>query len=133
MRFVMLAVFAFFSLWAVAQTQGNVTVTQPDEVSRLLKKHIAVNEKTDGIPGYRIQIFSDSGNNSKRKAMRSKAKFRMSFNDLKAYIVFDAPYYKVEIGNFITRLDAQAVLRQLKDQYPGAYIVYEPEMEIPEL
>lgn len=133
MRFVMLAVFVFASFWAAAQTQGNVNVNQPDEVNRLIKKHIALNEKTEGIPGYRIQIFSDSGNNSKRKAMKSKAKFRMSYGDLKAYIIFDAPYYKVEIGNFITRLDAQRVLSQLKDQYPGAFIVYEPEMDIPEL
>lgn len=116
-----------------AQKSGNVTVHESYLVDDLVKKHVSINKQMNGIPGYRVQIFSDSGNNSKRRAMRAKADFLMKNDDYNAYIVFEAPYYKVEVGNFINHLNAERCLSNLKEKYPGAFIIYEPEMEFPEI
>ncbi|MCF8217874.1 MAG: SPOR domain-containing protein [Bacteroidales bacterium] len=133
LQFILIGLFLAVSLGSFAQAKGNVSIYEPDQVKRLIEKHIAVNESLDGIPGYRIQIFSDSGSDSKGNAMNAKAKFRKRYSDINAYIVFDSPNYKVEIGNFIHKLEAQRILHQIKDDYPGAYVVSEPEMEIPDL
>ncbi|MFO8055023.1 MAG: SPOR domain-containing protein [Bacteroidales bacterium] len=118
---------------ASAQTSGNVTVHEPQQLSTLLEKHRAINQKMDGIPGFRIQIFSDSGTRSRDKAQKAKANFRMKFKELDAYIVFDSPNYKVEVGNFVKRLHAEQALKELKSEFPGAYIVSEDEIDFPDL
>ncbi len=133
MKLWVAALFLIISTCVSAQQTGKVNMHQPSGLESLVEKHIAVNKKMEGIPGFRIQIFSDSGNNSKRRALQAKAKFRKSFSDIEAYIVFQAPYYKVEVGNFISQLEAERVLNKLKEFYPGAFIVAEPEMEIPEV
>lgn len=117
----------------LAQSQGNIQLVNASGANSLVKKHIAVNEEMNGIPGYRIQIFSDSGNDSRKNAMKAKAKFRMKNSDIKAYVVFDAPNYKVEVGNYISRLQAERFLHHIKNTYPAAFIVFEPEMDIPVL
>lgn len=122
-----------FSSQIAAQNEGNVTIHQSDLANQLIKKHIKINKEMSGIPGYRVQIFSDSGNNSKSEARKAKAEFLKNNSDYNAYIVFEAPYYKVEIGDFIKRLKAEKCLKKVKDEYPGAFIISEPEMAIPEL
>ncbi|MCF8330853.1 MAG: SPOR domain-containing protein [Bacteroidales bacterium] len=117
----------------LAQNQGNIELVNATSANSLVQKHISINKEMNGIPGYRIQIFSDSGNNSRKNAMRSKAKFKMKNSDIKAYVVFEAPNYKVEVGNFVSRLQAERYLHQIKEFYPAAFIVLEPQMDIPDL
>ena len=133
LRLIFIVFFLITCLGNLARAQGNVAIQEPDNVRELVKKHIAINENLDGIPGYRIQIFSDSGGDSKENAMKAKAKFLKRYSNINAYIIFDTPNYKVEIGNFIHKLEAQRILHQIKKDYPGSYVVSEPEMEIPEL
>ena len=47
---------------------GGVEVIVDPAITALVEKHIQVNQAREGIPGYRIQIFFDSGNNSKTRA-----------------------------------------------------------------
>ena len=122
-----------FAFNAQAQTNGSVQFDNAQHADELVKKHIAVNKNMKGIPGFRIQVFSDAGQNSRSRAVRFKAKFKKEYKDIKAYVVFDAPNYKVEIGNFLNRLDAERCLHQIKHEFPGAFIVIEPEMEIPNI
>ncbi|MGM0613037.1 MAG: SPOR domain-containing protein [Bacteroidota bacterium] len=133
LQFILIGFFVLACLGSFAQAKGEVNIHEPDDVKKLVEKHISINEELDGIPGYRIQIFSDSGSDSKGNAKKAKAKFRKKYSEINAYIIFDAPNYKVEIGDFIHKLEAQRVLHQIKNDYPGSYVVSEPEMEIPEL
>ncbi|MFW6019243.1 MAG: SPOR domain-containing protein [Bacteroidales bacterium] len=133
MQYILTICFLLAGLGSFAQAKGEINIHQPDKINKLLKKHIAINEDLDGIPGYRIQIFSDSGSDSKKNAMKAKAKFLKKHSDINAYIIFDAPNYKVEVGNFIHKLEARRILHMIKKDYPGSYVVSEPEMEIPEL
>lgn len=48
-----------------------------------------------------------------------------------AYITFRQPYYRVRIGDFRERSDANAYLRVLRERFPGAWVVIDtidPEM-----
>lgn len=73
--------------------------------------------------GYRILIFSQSGNHSKNAAIEAKANFEYIYPGYKAYISFEEPYFKVKVGNFHHRYDADIFLRTLKPDYPYAFIV----------
>jgi hypothetical protein len=103
--------------------EGVIRVQQDDRVDLLVSKHIQLNQNRKGIDGYRIQIFFDSGNNSKTKAQSIYEGFKAKYPDMRAYLSFKSPNYKVRVGDFRTRLDAQRFLNEINDQYPNAWII----------
>lgn len=110
-------------LSAQTSSEGSVKIIQDPAIDLLIQKHIRVNETRDGIPGYRIQIFFDSGTNSKLKARAVYEEFRRKYSATGVYLNFISPNYKVRVGDFRTRLDAFRFLRELQIYYPGAYVV----------
>jgi hypothetical protein len=76
-----------------------------------------------GMEGFRIQIFFDSGNSSKQAAMNVKRNFENRFPDIETYISFEEPNYKIRVGNFRTKLDAEGCLKKIAAQYPNAFVV----------
>lgn len=103
--------------------KGHIQVIQDDRVDLLVSKHIQINQNRNGIEGYKIQIFFDSGNNSKTKAQSIYEGFKAKYPDIRAYLSFKSPNYKVRVGDFRTRLDAQRFLNDIIDEYPNAWII----------
>jgi len=102
---------------------GNVEVIQDYKLDELLNKHLYYCQNYRFIPGYRIQIFFDSGNNSKKGALAIKASFITKYPDVEAYIIFQEPYYKVRVGDFRTRMEAEGFLEKIIEDFPNAYRV----------
>ena len=113
--------FLAFGLLATAQT-GRVTVVGDVAVDRMVERHVELNSRVKTIPGYRVQIASFSGTNSKTKAFDLRDSFVTDYPDVQAYIVFDEPNFKVKVGDFRTRLEAYAFLQEIKEVYKG-YII----------
>jgi hypothetical protein len=88
-----------------------------------VRKHIQINQNRKGMDGYRIQIFFDSGNNSKTKAQSIYEGFKAKYPDVRAYLSFKSPNYKVRVGDFRSRLDAQRFLNDINNEYPNAWII----------
>lgn len=102
--------------------QGQVRVVGDVSVSRMVQKHVELNTMAKTIPGYRVQIASFSGTNSKTSAFNLRDRFLLDYPTMQAYIVFDEPNFKVKVGDFRTRLEAYAFLQQIKETYKG-YII----------
>ena len=92
-------------------------------VSILLNKHIDYNTLRKGVDGYRVQIFFDSGNTSREDAFEVRSTIIKEHPHLNAYVIWQQPYYKVRVGDFLTKLEAQGLLEQLKTQYKNAFVV----------
>ncbi|HNW76534.1 MAG TPA: SPOR domain-containing protein [Bacteroidales bacterium] len=103
--------------------QGGETVIRDAALDRLVEKHIRYNEKISGISGYRIQIFFDSGTNSKPRGQSVYEAFSARYPEVPAYLTFKSPNYKVRVGDFRSRLDAVRFLQEVLPDYPGAYVV----------
>ena len=91
-------------------------------VNRMVEKHVELNNMVKTIPGYRVQIASFSGTNSKVSAFNLRDRFLLDYPTVQCYIVFDEPNFKVKVGDFRTRLEAFAFLQQIKETYKG-YII----------
>ena len=102
---------------------GNIRLIQDDKVDLLVSKHIQVNQNRKGIDGFRIQIFFDSGNNSKTRAQTVYETFLSKYPNIGAYLTFKTPNYKVRVGDFRTKLDAQRFLNEILPDYPNAWII----------
>ncbi|MBR1517493.1 MAG: SPOR domain-containing protein [Bacteroidales bacterium] len=104
-----------------AQSEG-LRIVGDVRVSMLVDKHIEMNERLNSIQGYRIQVASLSGTDSKNKAFALRDRLRESYPNVPAYVVFDEPNFKVKLGDFRTRLEAYAFLNEIKSIYPGTII-----------
>ena len=97
-------------------------------------------EKTDSaaflkIQGYRTQVFS--GNNqrkSKDEAFRKEKEIKELFPDVSTYVTYNAPFWRLRIGDFRSHEEAYHMQRLLMDAFPAyrkeMYIVRE-EVKIP--
>jgi len=102
---------------------SRVEVICDPSIDELVRRHIQVNQNSGGIPGYRIQIFFDSGTNSKTRGQSAYENFSARYPEVNAYLTFKAPNYKVRVGDFRTRLDAVRFLQEILPDYPGAYVI----------
>lgn len=86
----------------------------------LVKKHTEVREKVNR-KGYRIQIYFGA---DKTKAKEMKAKFLSRYSDkVHAYEIYEVPNFKIRVGDFRTRLEAYRFLKEIKAEFPTAFIV----------
>jgi len=130
-KVLFLILFCGLDLLLMGQDQaGEIKVIQDPRVDSLLQMHKKLNEKNPHIEGWRINIFFESGNNSKKMAVDAKAKFVQSYADVPCYVVFQEPYYKVRVGDYRTRMEAEKLLKELVPEYPNAFVV-EDEINFP--
>jgi hypothetical protein len=109
------------SLPNVSNAQS-VTFAQDSRVNTLVSRSIEFN-KIASVEGFRINIFFQSGNHSRNSAVSAQNNFSLRFPNMKSYVSFEEPYFRVNVGNFRTRLEAAAVLENLKAAYPQAHVV----------
>lgn len=89
----------------------------------LTMRHIRVNELKDGIDGYRLQLFSGSGTTARQEANTLRAEFLAKNPEVPAYVVYQAPNFKVRVGDYRTELEAIWLQRELEYFFPGAFVV----------
>lgn len=102
-------------------------VVADPRVKTAVSKHTEVNSRIRA-KGYRVQIYFGV-DNDKAKAVKSKF-LSVYADDAHAYVVYEAPNFKVRVGDFRTRLEAYRFLRKIKAEFPTAFIV-ETEIESP--
>lgn len=121
--FIMLCISATVS--AQSDTSG-VVVHKDPRIALLVKKHIEYNELSTRearryMQGYRIQVMSTKDT---KLANEAKTKLYQEFPELTTYLKWQAPFFKVKVGNFKTRAEAEEYLEQVKRFFPsGVYIV----------
>jgi len=114
---------------ALAQDEGSVVIIQDPAVDTLLQKHLEMNEtlllNTDNfaIDGFRIQIFEESGNKSSTRAREVMAEFSTKYPDIPVYLSWQAPNFKVRVGDFESRMEAEGFLNKIKRSYPIAWVI----------
>lgn len=96
-----------------------VTITQDPKFEQLLNEKRKINASTAVNERYKIQIFSGDA----EKAKKALNECRKNFADLDGTIVFNTPNYKVWIGNFRTRIEAERNLIDIKKQYENALLI----------
>jgi len=104
-------------------SSGKVEVVQDAKITQLAEQYRKMSINNPNIDGYRIQIFFDSGNNSKNKANSVKGEFEAAYPEVKAYLSYKEPYYRIRVGNFRTELEAIGFQKKIAADYPNAFPV----------
>ncbi|MEO1031797.1 MAG: SPOR domain-containing protein [Bacteroidota bacterium] len=121
LRHISIAISALFLSLNLAAQQGEVTIDQDRDIDKLLefKKDI----ETTKI--YKIQVYQSVDPD---KAQREKLNFLNAYGEWPVEIVWNTPNYKVWVGNFATRLEADRALAKIKKNYMNA-IIFRPKAE----
>lgn len=118
-----LITFSIITFWLCGMAQNTVQYDIEPAIENIQNDYIRTWNKVEEMNGYRIQIAAVTGTNSKSTAENEKATFQMHFPEMEAYISYMEPYFRIRIGNFLTRLDAYRFLQEIIPIYPNAYIV----------
>lgn len=112
--FIYTVLISLFSFANVAAQQGTVEVNQDKQIDALLTIKKSVNASG---ANYKIQIYS--GN--RPGADKAQSEFRSSFSEWSSTMEFETPNYKIWIGNFNTRLEADRALVKIKRKFAYAF------------
>lgn len=96
-----------------------IEVKQDPKFEQLLKEKRKINAGIVTNTRYKIQIFN--GNNELSK--KALIDFKSEFKDYDATIIFSTPNYKVWVGNYKTRIEAEKNLKIIIKKYPNALII----------
>jgi vancomycin resistance protein YoaR len=102
----------------VAQEE-KVTITQDPKFEQLLNEKRKINSSITINDRYKIQIFNGDSENSKKTLLD----FKKENKEMDATIVFSTPMYKVWVGNFKSRIEAEKNLNKLKKKFPNAFLI----------
>lgn len=114
-----LLIFSLFFSVNIFSQESNVTVTQDSKIEQLLNEKRKINASITVNDRYKIQIFTGDSENSKKTLIQ----FKKENKKMDATIVFSTPNYKVWVGNFKTRIDAERNLSLLKKKYANAFLI----------
>lgn len=103
--------------------EGKLVIVQDPRIDSLVELSVAYNQSFPYISGYRVQIYMASGNDALSNAEIVKKDFELEFPDLTAYITFREPYYRVRVGDYRTRLEANQLLKPIRRSYQDAWII----------
>lgn len=123
------------------ELEPEVEVHQSESVNQLLlSRTMGVERKYEAVQnGFRIQVYSS---NNQRVAARESSEIAEKVRNLSLgldiYRTYNAPFWRVRVGNFRTQDEANEVLDELKDvlqkQLPelletgSIYIVHDEEV-----
>ena len=100
--------------------EGTVIINQDQEIENLLliKKSIETS-----LNRYKIQIYSGL---SRSAAESARTEFSENYSDWPSSIEYETPNYKIWVGDFRSRLEADRALIRIKKTFMNAFI-FEPK------
>ena len=104
-----------FTAIAFAQ-KGEVTVEQDPKISKLLNIYKDANAN---MAHYTIQV----GFGTYSEAEELKRDVEIDFPQWRAKIVFDSPTYRVRIGQFKSKLEAERNFLEVREKYEQSLII----------
>jgi hypothetical protein len=120
---ILFCCFCISTLFVRAQdnpAEGKVEIIADGRLDRLtrLKRDQFLNDS--GSSGFRIQIYST---NERKAYMQEEDRFKAMFPDVPFYLEYSPPNYKLRVGDYKNRLEAQYLFFKLSDEFPHLFLV----------
>ena len=104
--------------------KATVTVRQSPEIKEAFNRQVAANA-SKRVVVYRIRIYNDNKQNARSASESAMNRFKAMYPGVAAYRSYVNPFFKVTVGNFHSRPEADRMLQQLRGSFPTAFAVKE--------
>ncbi|HJS56373.1 MAG TPA: SPOR domain-containing protein, partial [Chitinophagaceae bacterium] len=120
------------STWKKPVDTNSVVVHKDPRIDLLVKKQIQINEETSREArrigkGYRLLVINT---NKRDEAIAAKTKVYSYFPELKSYLIYQSPYYKLKVGNFREKKEAEDYQKKLQRYFPRGVFVMNDTIEL---
>jgi hypothetical protein len=124
--------FVLMMMHVSAQDTNSVVVHKDPRIDLLVSKQIEINDITTrnsrrNAPGFRIQVISS---NNRNKVLEAKTKMYQRFPELKAYMMYQSPFFRLKVGNFTDRADAETYLSGIQKLFQDNVYVVPDTVEV---
>ncbi len=136
MKPIFICVFSLLSFFSFAQQTSpdtsSVVIHKDPRIDLLIKKQIEINDETTRNArkvgrGFRLLVINT---NKRDEAIGAKTKLYRYFPELKSYLLYQSPYYKLKAGNFKERKDAENYQKKLNAFFPRGVFVMNDLIEV---
>lgn len=114
---------------AIADGNDEIIIFQDDVLSSRLLPNSVIrstwtsekkDQKADPSVKYRIQVYSDNN----RQTAKANAEYRkrlveQRIPEIQGYVTYDAPYWRVRVGDFQSESEALAAMKMIKSKFPA--------------
>ena len=104
---------------SILAQSSNITLNQDPKFEQLLNEKRKSNTNLSYSDRYKIQIFN-GGSESAKKTLND---FKQEFKNMDGTIIFNTPNYKVWVGNFRTRMEAERNLIDIQKKYKNVFLI----------
>ena len=120
------------STWKRNADSGSIVVHKDPRLDLLVKKQVQINEETSRdsrrvAKGFRLMVITT---NNRDEAIAAKTKVYTYFPELKAYMWHQSPYYKLKVGNFKERKEAEDYQKRLNIYFPKGVFIMSDRVEV---
>jgi hypothetical protein len=107
------------NLYQASNEKGDVQYAKDYRIDMLSKRFAKENLEEGSMKGYRVQLFF--GNREEANAI--KTSFLKEYPQYEAYLTYLSPNFRVRVGNFRSKIEADGLLHKLKAANPTAFVV----------
>jgi hypothetical protein len=130
--FISVKVFSQDTTWRKAIDTPSVIIHKDARIDLLIKKQVQINEETSREArrigkGYRLLVIIT---NKRDEAVEAKTKVYTFFPELKSYLIYQSPYFKLKVGNFKERKDAEEYRERLQKYFPKGVFIMNDTIEV---
>ena len=100
--------------------ESTIEINMQEGISELMERNQQINLLKEGIEGFCVQIYLG---NSREKAQKIKYRFMKKFPQIKS-VSYErvSPNWKVKVGKFRTKLEAEKLKNFIISEYPNCFI-----------
>jgi hypothetical protein len=107
------------SLYSISSfAQNTATINQSEQLRVVVATKTTI-DKSNKTSKYKIQL----ANGSKGFIDKTLGRFYVAFPNTPTHKVYESPEYKVRVGNYRTKLEAERALISIRKEFPNAIIV----------
>lgn len=116
--FIIFSLTVFFQWNAAAQTQIFPNKDQ-ETIDRLMEQKMNQNNQFSLYSNFSLQLK----NGQKEEVEILYKEFTATYPDIDATIIFANPKFKLIVGNFKHKIEAEHLLKKIQNKYPDAFVV----------
>ncbi|HEY9123066.1 MAG TPA: hypothetical protein PK252_00610 [Bacteroidales bacterium] len=106
-----------------AGNEGTIKILQSNQIKTLVNAYVQSKQSDGLIVGYRIRIFSNSGQLARGKAASERSRFISLYPDINTYQEYEAPNFKIYVGDFRNKLEAFKAYQKISKDFKSAFII----------
>ncbi len=116
----------------IDSTAPAVIIYKDPRIDLLVKKQASINLTTKKSMartgrGYRLLVINT---NKREEAIAAKTRIYTLFPELKSYLAYQSPYFKLKAGNFKTRAEAERYQKNMSGLFPKGVFIMNDIIEI---